>query len=724
MAVPALGQLPRTYQAQRVDSPEPAIAGNFGLGIVRVGDLNADGEDDFVMPQTANSPNGDGQVYVFSGETGALIDTVNAPDPGGAGVKASFGDPWVSRMEDIGSCSGGTSGATCPQNPLGAPDGVPEILVGATGVDVPTAGVPGGTAVDIGRSYVIDGATRAVLKRIDMPPEDRAEQANLGVPADQKRPGFGRVVASPSGLPPCENNAGVRACPNLAAVPAAVREGDLDGNGEPDIVVGASTYFETAATAHPDSQCNDSAATACRGAGRSYIFSGEQIRQSNPNVPLDGTGAGQTPPSKLRNIHAQADDPDTTVNTNTELFGHLVFPVGDVGKCNATPGPGNRCAPGDSTSTPDGQPDVLISAFRVDTPVDDPDPAFFDVGVNFLIDGETGSVLYTYQHPEPQAASIFGFTLHNEPAAGDLGSSALPDVYLPAMRQNAQGRTAAGRGYIMNGFFKTGANSINFAQLNDPTPRVGGNFGVSSSGVGDLVPDSASPRNELLIGAFGPHNPGTDLSVINDVHFFNALRERVLQTIPDPDQQEGSSFGTAVAPLGDLNEDGFLDFVVGADLFDAATGADQGRVYVFRSDNSPGPTPSPQPTPPGATPGPPGPQGPSGAVRTLAGRVVEVEASRTRTRRARRVRLRGFVEAFANSAGCERRQLVLLQQRRRGQLRYRTFRRVRTGSRGTFGRFIRPRRTAFYRALVRRTSECQGAASGREQVAVVRSRRR
>lgn len=225
---------------------------------------------------------------------------------------------------------------------------------------------------------------------------------------------------------------------------------------------------------------------------------------------------------------------------------------------------------------------MLVSAFRVDTPVDDPDPAFFDVGVNFLIDGETGSILYTYQHPEPQAASIFGFTLHNEPAAGDLGSSALPDLYLPAMRQNAQGRSAAGRGYIVNGNFKTGANSINFAQLNDPTPGVGGNFGVSSSGVGDLVPDSASPRNELLIGAFGPHNPGTDLSVINDVHFFNALRERVLQTIPDPDQQEGSSFGTAVAPLGDLNEDGFLDFVVGADLFDGATGADQGRFYVFR----------------------------------------------------------------------------------------------------------------------------------------------
>ena len=41
-----------------------------------------------------------------------------------------------------------------------------------------------------------------------------------------------------------------------------------------------------------------------------------------------------------------------------------------------------------------------------------------------------------------------------------------------------------------------------------------------------------------------------------------------------------------------------------------------------------------------------------------------------------------------------------------------------------FTTLIRPRRTAFYRALVRRSSACQGAASERERVAVIRSRRR
>jgi hypothetical protein len=39
----------------------------------------------------------------------------------------------------------------------------------------------------------------------------------------------------------------------------------------------------------------------------------------------------------------------------------------------------------------------------------------FDVGVNLMLDGRTGAVLQTYFHSEPQAGSIFGSTLVNQP---------------------------------------------------------------------------------------------------------------------------------------------------------------------------------------------------------------------------------------------------------------------------------------------------------------------
>ncbi len=93
------------------------------------------------------------------------------------------------------------------------------------------------------------------------------------------------------------------------------------------------------------------------------------------------------------------------------------------------------------------------------------------------------------------------------------------------------------------------------------------------------------------------------------MHVFNPATEQVLQTIPDPDSQAGSAFGGAIVPLGDINDDGFLDFAAAAENFSGSgsTGTvSQGRVYVLSSDDSSPPQPQPQPQP-GPAPGQPGP---------------------------------------------------------------------------------------------------------------------
>src|SRR5262249_13788182 len=155
-----------------------------------------------------------------------------------------------------------------------------------------------------------------------------------------------------------------------------------------------------------------------------------------------------------------------------------------------------------------------------------------------LFDGSTGAVLYVYHHPEPQPASLFAFSNYNQPAPGDLGSSSTPDIYEGAMRQNNP-FTGGGRGYVMNGAFRqTGSpNAVSFAAFSDPTPNSSEDFGTSSAGIGNVVgtADGLDDRNEYMVGAYGPHNPGTNPYVINDVHIFSALNEKALQNIAAPD---------------------------------------------------------------------------------------------------------------------------------------------------------------------------------------------
>ncbi|MGH9158295.1 MAG: integrin alpha [Acidimicrobiales bacterium] len=539
------------YNVQRIDSPEPAVGAGFAGGFVSGGDLDRDGHDDLLVPQF----NGQGRVSIISGATGRTIRVVAAPDASTEGAVAAFGR-YVAKIDDLGSCAAGQPGQTCATNPIGAPDGVPDMVVGATGVD--------GTSRDVGRAYLIDGGTGAVLKRIDMPAGDAAAQAALAFPA---RANFGRTVLVPgSPFPP--------------SAPTAVKIGDLDGGGRPDIVIGAFGYNETGPSDNP--ACNPG---PCARTGRVYFYRGEDLVGTNPTTSYN------TPYLTIRNPLSQTDDPDSTVDINSELLGHSSGPIGDIGRCTANPGPGRPCpGPTAVTTTPDGRPDVAIGAFRTNFP-----PGFSDSGVVYLVDGASGAIMLRHDHPEPQYGAIFGNNSYSQPAIGDVGDSSVPDLYVAAVRQNVQ-FLGQGRGYVMNGDVTVFPDNVSLALFDDPTPAPGGNFGTSSAGIGDVAGD---PRNEIMVGATGPVFPGVDQSIINDVHVFSPITQRAIRTFDDPDQQPGSAFGGGLAPLGDLNADGFLDFAIGAGSYDGTTGANEGRLYIFRSGRSAAPPPTPVPPAPG-----------------------------------------------------------------------------------------------------------------------------
>jgi hypothetical protein len=741
-AAPAQADLPRTYQVQRIENPTPAVNERFGDGLVNGGDVNGDGEEDILVGIDEHATI-TGEVFVFSGADGSLIHRIPAPDPdaGGTGDNPDAFGTFVGKIADIVACPGAAGRGDAPgenctatQGEMDAGDGVPDHLASAVGVDI----VDGD---DMGVVYVLDGATGTVVKRIRMPAADRAEQAENSPTASQGG-AFGRTVLSPSGQPPCEGFGGARfdiggvdqnKCEYDQPAELGVARGDVDGGGKPDIGVGASDFTDgTAGVDAGDTAANPNCTTSnCFQTGRYFVYRGEDLAGLSPSTPLETTLY------TIKNPAVQDDLATINSRFHREAMGYSVAPVGDLGFCvNTTPiaatdDPDSYyCmnAPANSTA-PDGRPEIVLSSHRVDA------SGLGDVGMAFVIDGRTGRILDVLNNPQPQQTAIFAFSNYNQPPLGDAGSNTTPDIYQGAMIHDVLFR-AQGRGWVLNGDFRfQGANHYEIAQLDDPTPSKIGNFSTSSAGVGNVAGDL---RKELAIGAYGPHAPQIIDDVISDVHIFSPLTEKALQTISDPDQQPGSGFGRALAPMGDLNDDGFLDFAVGAGGFDpgqvvtcspcsGAPNPGQGRIYLLTSDNSPAPS---GPSGGGGTTGGGTTGGGSTAV-VLAGRSVTLAASRNtvRMRRAgaaqarRRVRLSGVVEAFSNETGCVPNQSVALQRRRPSRARYLTFARRTTNRAGAFSIRIRPRRTFVYRARVEQTASCHGAVSESERVTVLRRRR-
>ncbi len=163
----------------RIDNPSPAANAEFGTGIAGLGDQNGDGVPDFAV----GVPGAD-RVDVFSGKDRTLIRSLHDPE-GLTGLQFGYA------VVGIGDVNG---------------DGVEDIAVGAPGpfgfVPLPCdPTAPACAPPEWGRVFVFSGATGALIRKI--------------VPASEYF-AFGY---------------------SLAAL------GDLNGDGVPDLAVGAPEFL-------------------------------------------------------------------------------------------------------------------------------------------------------------------------------------------------------------------------------------------------------------------------------------------------------------------------------------------------------------------------------------------------------------------------------------------------------------------------------------------------
>ena len=426
-----------------LDSPNPQARADFGSSVA-VGDINGDGKGDVAVGAVFENvgPISDaGRVYVISGAGGSLLLTLDTPNPRANGTFGSSvavgdvngdgkGDIAVGAPgEDMGGrvyVFSGTDGSllrtlNTPNPRWGGAvfgrcvavgdvngDGKKDIAVGSASEFV--GGIPSG------RAYVFSGADGSVLLTLD-------------TPNPQAYAGFGSSVAV----------------------------GDVNGDGGPDIAVGAI----------------DEIVGGVRNAGRAYVFSGADgsllFTLDTPNLPPDpaawvyfgsSLAVGDVNGDGKGDIAVGA--PYEDVGGNEWQGRAYVFSGGDGCLLFTldTPNPdppgafnfGDSLAVGDVNG--DGNGEIAVGA-----PYERGN-GNISQGRAYVFSGPTGSPIFTLDTPNPQMQSLFGDSV----AVGDVNGDGKGDIAVGAPCEDVGGNDYQGRAYVFSAPVPTPT----------PLPGVGG----------------------------------------------------------------------------------------------------------------------------------------------------------------------------------------------------------------------------------------------------------
>jgi hypothetical protein len=362
--------------------------------------------------------------------------------------------------------------------------------------------------------------------------------------------------------------------------------GDIDGDGNEDLFIGASELDDNGSSAGggyivygPLSGAVDlttSADVTLLGdasgdvAGAHVLVLGDVNSDGSDDMLITASGDdtngtdsgaaylvyGSTSGGDLSAVAAATYTSDST----KDFFGRFAAVVGDVDA--------------------DGSQDVMINAYREDRIIEG--NTELNVGATYLLtDFTTGA----QDISTAAAATIYGETALDQTgavlsAAGDVDGDGYDDVLLSSWYADPSGRTNAGEAYLMLGPI-SGEVSVSDAQARFPGVAAGDAAGRSLAGLGDINGDSAG---DIAVGAKLADEGGLDAgSAYVVLGPLSGTIDLGLSDTVFTGEAAGDRAGMSITRVADQNGGGQDDFMVGATM-NSTEASESGAAYLIFSE--------------------------------------------------------------------------------------------------------------------------------------------
>lgn len=506
--------------------------GRFGFCVASAGDINGDGYSDVIVSEPQGS-----LVQIFLGSIAGLVST---PSQTIYGVGSDDFGHTVSSAGDVNG------------------DGYSDILIGAPG-----------TSGQKGAAYLYLGSASGLILSNSISDINNSNNDYFGngisCIGDVNGDGYSDIMISAYGTSSYKGSVylyfgsatGINSTPTITINGNSTGDefgyklvcaGDVNGDGYSDILIGAmgTSSFTGNAYLYYGSPTGISASPSITLSGTSGGSYFSYSLASCGDINGDGfsdiiVGAPFLAPSSTGAVYIYHGSPDglsnTPVNTyngtnSNDFFGLVVSSAGDVNG--------------------DGYSDVIVTAEK---PLSGPGIVYIYLGSSSGLSLSPSATLTGFF-----SGDGFGYSAS---CAGDVNGDGYSDIVVgaPGVLGNR------GAAYIYLGG-SSGLSSTPSTIINDVNNVAADEFGCSVNCAGDVNGDGYA---DVIIGAYGVSTG------VGAAYLFLGGNTGIPTSPSKILNGTNGQFGICVASAGDVNGDGYCDVIIGANVFSSGNGA----AYVY-----------------------------------------------------------------------------------------------------------------------------------------------